>query len=76
MEFTLGQLAELLQGTVEGDPQIKVNRLDKIQEGKAGGVSFLANEKYEAFLYETEATAVIVSQNFTPKNPIKRISSE
>ncbi|MBY5951012.1 UDP-3-O-(3-hydroxymyristoyl)glucosamine N-acyltransferase [Algoriphagus marincola] len=71
MEFTLGQLAELLQGTVEGDPQIKVNRLDKIQEGKAGGVSFLANEKYEAFLYETKASAVIVSQNFTPKKPYK-----
>lgn len=66
MEFTLGQLAALLGGTVEGDHSLKVNRLDKIQEGKPGGISFLSNEKYEPFLYETEATAVIVSEGFQP----------
>lgn len=66
MEFTLGQLATLLGGTVEGDLSQKVNRLDKIQEGKPGGISFLSNEKYEPFLYETQATAVIVSEGFVP----------
>ncbi|AMQ56379.1 UDP-3-O-(3-hydroxymyristoyl)glucosamine N-acyltransferase [Algoriphagus sanaruensis] len=66
MEFTLGQLAALLGGTVEGDLSQKVNRLDKIQEGKTGGISFLSNEKYEPFLYETQATAVIVSEGFVP----------
>lgn len=66
MEFTLGQLAALLGGTVEGDLSQKVNRLDKIQEGKPGGISFLSNEKYEPFLYETQATAVIVSEGFVP----------
>lgn len=66
MEFTLGQLAALLGGTVEGDLSQKVNRLDKIQEGKPGGISFLSNEKYEPFLYETQATAVIVSEGFMP----------
>lgn len=66
MEFTLGQVAAILQGIVEGDENQKVSRLDKIQEGKQGGISFLANEKYTSFIYETEATAVIVSNNFVP----------
>jgi UDP-3-O-[3-hydroxymyristoyl] glucosamine N-acyltransferase len=64
MEFTLGQIAAILGGKVEGEENQKVNRLDKIQEGKPGGISFLSNEKYEPYLYETKATAVIVSQNF------------
>lgn len=71
MEFTLGQLAALLEGKAEGDQNQKVNRLDKIQEGKPGGISFLANEKYEPFLYETESTAVIVSEDFIPSKPFK-----
>lgn len=71
MEFTLGQLAALLEGKVEGNESQKVNRLDKIQEGKSGGISFLANEKYEPFLYETESTAVIVSENFIPSKSFK-----
>ncbi|MDF2158618.1 UDP-3-O-(3-hydroxymyristoyl)glucosamine N-acyltransferase [Algoriphagus sp. CAU 1675] len=71
MEFTLGQLAALLQGSVEGDETQKVSRLDKIQEGKAGGISFLANEKYEPFIYQTESTAVIVSEGFKPSKPVK-----
>lgn len=71
MEFTLGQLAALLGGKAEGDETQKVNRLDKIQEGKPGGISFLANEKYEPYLYETESTAVIVSEGFTPIKPFK-----
>jgi len=71
MEFTLGQLAALLEGKVEGDESQKVTRLDKIQEGKPGGISFLANEKYEPFLYETASTAVIVSEGFIPTKPIK-----
>ncbi len=70
MEFTLGQVAAILQGKVEGDETQKVFRLDKIQEGKEGGISFLSNEKYQSFIYETEATAVIVSENFHPTKPL------
>ena len=66
MEFSLEQLAGILGGTVEGDPTLKVHRLDKIQEGQPGSIAFLANPKYESFLYETAATAVIVSQDFVP----------
>ena len=71
MEFTLGQVAAILQGKVEGDETQKVYRLDKIQEGKKGGISFLSNEKYQSFIYETEATAVIVSENFAPAKELK-----
>lgn len=71
MEFTLGQLAQLLQGKVEGDETLKVSRLDKIQEGAAGGISFLSNEKYEPFIYQTEATAVIVSEGFKATKSLK-----
>ncbi|AWW31678.1 UDP-3-O-(3-hydroxymyristoyl)glucosamine N-acyltransferase [Echinicola strongylocentroti] len=70
MEFTVSQIAALLNGTVEGDGSQKVNRLDKIQEGKAGGVSFLSNMKYESHLYNTEATAVIVGEDFSPSKPL------
>ena len=45
MEFSLGQIAELISGKVEGDKTLKVSRLDKIQEGLPGGISFLSNEK-------------------------------
>ncbi len=69
MEFSLEQLAGILGGTVEGDPTQKVHRLDKIQEGQPGSIAFLANPKYESFLYETAATAVIVSQDFVASKP-------
>ena len=69
MEFSLEQLAGILGGTVEGDPTQKVHRLDKIQEGQSGSIAFLANPKYESFLYETAATAVIVSQDFVATKP-------
>ncbi len=71
MEFTIGQLAALLGGKAEGDENQRVSRLDKIQEGKPGGISFLANEKYEPFLYDTDSTAVIVSEGFVPSKPFK-----
>ena len=69
MEFSLEQLARILDGTVEGDATQKVNRLDKIQEAQPGSIAFLANTKYESFLYDTAATAVIVSSDFKPSKP-------
>ncbi|WP_143960388.1 UDP-3-O-(3-hydroxymyristoyl)glucosamine N-acyltransferase [Litoribacter populi] len=66
MEFTISQVAELLNGKVEGDGSQKVSRLDKIQEGSPGGISFLSNLKYENHLYTTNASAVIVADNFQP----------
>ncbi|MGY6559709.1 MAG: UDP-3-O-(3-hydroxymyristoyl)glucosamine N-acyltransferase [Nitritalea sp.] len=73
MEFSLEQVAQLLNGSVEGDGSLLVSRLDKIQEGKPGGISFLANEKYVPYLYETEATAVIVSEDFAPQRKVNTV---
>jgi UDP-3-O-[3-hydroxymyristoyl] glucosamine N-acyltransferase len=67
MESTIDQIAQLLDGTVEGDGSIKINRLDKIQEGKDGSIGFLSNLKYEAYIYSTNCSAVIVSQDFKPQ---------
>lgn len=67
MEFTIAQIAQLLGGTVEGETSRKVTRLAKIEEGTEGSISFLANLKYEQFLYTTSASAVIVNQSFEAK---------
>ena len=62
MEFTINQIAQLVGGDVEGKGDIKINMLGKIQEAKAGQVSFLSNPKYENHIYTTEASAVIVKR--------------
>jgi len=66
MEFTAEQIAQVLNGTVEGNPSQKVNNLSKIEEGKEGTLSFLANPKYEEYIYTTKASLVIVSSSFVP----------
>lgn len=70
MEFTIEQIAQLLGGQVLGDGNKKVNNLSKIQEGIEGSISFLSNPKYENFIYSTNASAVIVSRSFEPKQKI------
>ncbi len=64
MEFSAQQISELLQGTIEGNPTTTVSTLSKIEEGKAGSLSFLANPKYAEYIYDTEASIVIISQDF------------
>ncbi len=71
MEFTALQISDLLQGTVEGDASIKVNRLAKIEEGAPGALSFLANPKYTPFIYSTNSSVVIVANDFVAEQPIK-----
>lgn len=70
MEFTVGQIAALLNGEVNGNDNLTVSRLAKIEEATAGSISFLANLKYEPFLYNTQASAVIVDRSFTPREPV------
>ncbi|TAF00635.1 MAG: UDP-3-O-(3-hydroxymyristoyl)glucosamine N-acyltransferase [Runella slithyformis] len=67
MEFTVKQIAAMLNGKVEGDESLKINQLAKIEEARAGQISFLSNPKYESYLYTTQAAAVIVGQDFDPK---------
>jgi UDP-3-O-[3-hydroxymyristoyl] glucosamine N-acyltransferase len=64
MEFTAQQIAQLLNGTVEGNPQVVVTKLCKIEEGEQNGLAFLSNEKYNHYLYDTQASAVIVNRSF------------
>lgn len=71
MEFTVKQIAALLAGRVEGDENLKISQLGKIEEGQAGQISFLSNLKYEPYLYATQASAVIVDKRFEPKKPHK-----
>lgn len=66
MEFTAKQISELLNGKVEGNPDMKVNKLSKIEEGDAGSISFLANPKYTQYIYSTKASVVIVNKDFAP----------
>lgn len=71
MEFSAQQIAGFLNGTVEGDPNVKVTSFSKIEEGKPGTLTFLANLKYEHHIYGTEASIVLVNEDFKPEKPIK-----
>ena len=71
MEFTALQIAQYLNGTIEGNENATVNTFAKIEEGQAGALTFLANSKYEHYLYSTEASIVLVNQDFKPSQPTK-----
>ncbi|MEQ8909187.1 MAG: UDP-3-O-(3-hydroxymyristoyl)glucosamine N-acyltransferase [Vicingaceae bacterium] len=64
MKFSARQISEILQGTIEGNPDVEVSSVSKIEEGKAGSISFLANPKYQEYLYETDASIVILNRDF------------
>lgn len=71
MEFTAQQIASFLNGTVSGDPEVKVSNFSKIEAGKPGTLTFLANPKYEHHIYSTEASIVLVNNDFTPSEPVR-----
>jgi len=70
MEFSASQIAAVLEGIVEGNPDIKISRLSKIEEGEPGTLSFLANPKYTPYIYTTQASVVIVNKDFSPDQDI------
>ena len=70
MKFTAQQIADALKGTVEGNSNIEVNNLSKIEEGEPGTLSFLANPKYTSYIYDTRASIVIVNNDFKPERPV------
>ena len=71
MEFSAQQIAGFLNGTIEGDPNVKVSNFSKIEEGKPGTLTFLANLKYAHHIYNTEASIVLVNNDFKPEQPIR-----
>ena len=72
MQFTAAQIADLLEGEVDGDPQVLVSDLAKIEEAKSGTLTFLANPKYTEFIYTTKATIAIVDRGFKPLQNIPK----
>jgi UDP-3-O-[3-hydroxymyristoyl] glucosamine N-acyltransferase len=71
MEFTALEIASFLGGEVIGDPTVKINNVSKIEEGKPGTLSFLANLKYQHFLYETKASVVLINADFVPEKEVE-----
>ena len=71
MELTAKQLAELVHGTLDSDEHVKINTYSKIEEAHEGSLTFLANPKYTHFIYSTQASAVLVHNDFVAEHPIK-----
>lgn len=71
MEITVAQLAAMVHGTVDGDGSVRINNYSKIEEATEGCLTFLANVKYTHYIYTTNASAVLVRNDFQPEQPIK-----
>lgn len=70
MEFKASQIAALIGGTIEGNPDASVSTFSKIEEAGAGALTFLANPKYTPYIYTTGASIVLVSNDFEPSKPV------
>ncbi len=70
MDFTAKQIAGFLHGTIEGNENATINTFAKIEEGKAGAISFLANQAYEHYIYDTKSSIVLVNDSFKPEKPV------
>ena len=71
MKFTATQIAEILEGEIEGNENVEVSKLSKIEEGEEGSLTFLSNLKYTQYIYSTNASIVIVNKDFKPEKKIK-----
>jgi len=71
MMFTAQQIAALISGTVEGNPEASVNTFTKIEEGKQNALSFLANEKYEEYLYTCKSSVIIISNKLELQHKVE-----
>jgi len=70
MKFTATQIAGILEGEVDGNGEVEVSRLSKIEEGTAGSLTFLSNPKYTPYIYSTQASVTIVNKDFVPENAL------
>ncbi len=71
MEITAAIISQMVNGEVVGNPDVIIRQPAKIEEAQAGSITFLANAKYEPYIYTTKASAVLVSRDFTPKQAIE-----
>tara|TARA_R110002051_G_scaffold130577_2_gene204416 strand:+ start:24060 stop:25085 length:1026 start_codon:yes stop_codon:yes gene_type:complete len=70
MKFTAGQIAGILEGELEGNPNIAVDKLAKIEEGEQGSLTFLANPKYTPHIYTTKSSVTIVNKDFVAEHQL------
>jgi UDP-3-O-[3-hydroxymyristoyl] glucosamine N-acyltransferase len=70
MKFTAQQIADILDGDIVGNPDVEVNKLSKIEEGKEGSLTFLSNPKYTSHIYDTQASICIVNKSFEKNQEI------
>lgn len=70
MEFKAREIAEILGGTVDGNPEVTVKDFARIESGKPGSICFFANPKYEQYVYKSKADIIIVNNTFEPKEPV------
>lgn len=71
IQFSAAQVAAFIGGRVDGDPDVVVSSFAKIEQGKPGDLCFLANMAYESHIYSTQASAVIVAEDFAPSKSIE-----
>jgi UDP-3-O-[3-hydroxymyristoyl] glucosamine N-acyltransferase len=71
MTFTAQQIAQLINGKVDGDANASVSSFGKIEEAQEGQLAFLANPKYEEYIYTTKASAIIINETLELKHPVK-----
>jgi UDP-3-O-[3-hydroxymyristoyl] glucosamine N-acyltransferase len=70
MQFTAAQIAQIINGKVEGDEKVAVSSFGKIEEAQSGQLSFLSNPKYEDYIYTTNASIVIINQDYALKSTV------
>ena len=71
MKFTAAQIAGILEGEIEGNPEVEVSKLAKIEEGSPGSLTFLSNPKYTSYIYKTQASITIVNKDFKAEDNIE-----
>lgn len=71
ISVSVSQIAQLIGAEIEGNKDIQINNICKIEEGKPHAITFLANPQYEPYIYETQASAVIVSKQFKAQKDFK-----
>lgn len=70
MEITAKQIAEHLNGQIQGDPLVKVSSVARIESAKPGTLAFYGNPKYEQYFYTTKASVVLINKSFTPSSEV------
>lgn len=70
MEFNATTIAGFLNGKIEGNPEVKVNTIARIEEGSEGALSFLSNPRYEPYIYTTKSSIVLVNKSFIPSEKV------